>query len=558
MAGNPHSELHQISESSARSFSEILQLGLLFLGSLVLSLLLGCFFGGFAGAWDSVPQFLAAVVSGQGWGLFVAVSACMVSCLVSIWAFKTRFFADKSQKEQKTLLTLQEEALSQFFQEPNLTVPPELLRNQIAGYLYRDEVFNLMRVCKGFVKLFDRETLLRRPLTRVITRWDRSFISYDNIFYSAGASTMGQLGRHSEFLASPVFSPILGKDKNAAKIKQIAIGQNHTIALFTNGELYGCGFNDNGQLGIQKEQNFATFTLINPPDLGGATWKQIAAGPSHTLAVSADGRLYGCGADDCGQLGLGYTGQTNFLTFMPIGLHDLPSNSPIKQVAAGTLHTVILLEDGRLYGCGNNAFGQLGLDNQGTTRRKFTQLTIPRLGKGIEIKQVVVGGSRTFVLFTNGELYGCGQNGGYQLATGDQRHRTTFTQLTIPDIEDGAEIKQVAAGEDHTIVLLTNGKLYGCGRNVYGQLGLVDKEYQSTFTRIFNWKNAPKIKYVAAGSEDTIVLSVDEELYGCGRNVYGQLGLGDKVKRNIFTKIPRPVPPEKPLENIFSQSKLST
>lgn len=86
--------------------------------------------------------------------------------------------------------------------------------------------------------------------------------------------------------------------------------------------------------------------------------------------MTKDGKLYGWGMSNYGQLGLGFSSDT----FEPgVGMEKSKvyepkeilrlSNLRIQKVLAGATFTLFLTDKGELYGCGLNDLGQLGLDN---------------------------------------------------------------------------------------------------------------------------------------------------------------------------------------------------
>ena len=91
------------------------------------------------------------------------------------------------------------------------------------------------------------------------------------------------------------------------KVTRITCGQTSSMAVLENGEVYGWGYNGNGQLGLGNNIN-----QLNPQrvtGLQGVVVTMVVCGYAHTLAVSDEGALYAWGANSYGQLG---TGQRTF------------------------------------------------------------------------------------------------------------------------------------------------------------------------------------------------------------------------------------------------------
>merc|ERR1712185_648597 len=114
--------------------------------------------------------------------------------------------------------------------------------------------------------------------------------------------------------------------------------------------------------------------------------------------------------------------------------------------------------------------------------------------------------------------------------------RNTFT--AVPTLPDGKVAKQVVAGENHTMILAEDGTVFACGRNDYGQLGLGDTTNRSTFTAVPALPDGKVAKQVVAGRFHTMILAEDGTVFACGRNGHGQLGLGDEANRHTFTAVP--------------------
>ena len=125
---------------------------------------------------------------------------------------------------------------------------------------------------------------------------------------------------------------------------------------------------------------------------------------------------------------------------------------------------------------------------------------------------------------------------------GDTDDRYTLTEIPL---QKGFSVKKVIARDHHTIYLGKDDqghtKVYTCGYNYYGQLCLGDNKNRFTLTEL----PLPKgfnVEKVIVGDGHTIYLGKDDlghtKVYGCGDNEHGQLGLGDNINRNTLTDLP--------------------
>uniref|UniRef100_A0A0G2JU79 RCC1 and BTB domain containing protein 1 n=1 Tax=Rattus norvegicus TaxID=10116 RepID=A0A0G2JU79_RAT len=87
------------------------------------------------------------------------------------------------------------------------------------------------------------------------------------------------------------------------KVVNIACGQTSSMAVLDSGEVYGWGYNGNGQLGLGNNGN--QLTPVRVAALHGVCVNQIVCGYAHTLALTDEGLLYAWGANTYGQLGTG-------------------------------------------------------------------------------------------------------------------------------------------------------------------------------------------------------------------------------------------------------------
>ena len=154
-----------------------------------------------------------------------------------------------------------------------------------------------------------------------------------------------------------------------------------------------------------------------------------------------------------------------------------------------------------------------------------------------DIKQIAYSYDCTFILKNDGSIWACGDNTRGQLGLADTTNRTTFTQVTTNINND---VKELSCGNAHTFIIKNDGSIWSCGLNNYGQLGLGDTTQRTTFTQVTTNINND-IKQVACGGNHTFILKTDGSVWSCGYNGYGQLGLGtnDINAHSAFTQIPK-------------------
>jgi alpha-tubulin suppressor-like RCC1 family protein len=142
------------------------------------------------------------------------------------------------------------------------------------------------------------------------------------------------------------------------------------------------------------------------------------------------------------------------------------------------------------------------------------------------------GGDFTMVVRSDGYLWGWGSNASGQLGLGNTTSpQTVPVQITAININ---EIQKLFCGSANTFIIKQNGTLWGTGLNTSGQLGLGDNTTRNIFTQIgtdTNWS------FISNKSSHTLAIKNDGTLWGTGLNTSGQLGLGNNTSRNTFIQI---------------------
>ena len=147
---------------------------------------------------------------------------------------------------------------------------------------------------------------------------------------------------------------------------------------------------------------------------------------------------------------------------------------------------------------------------------------------GLILKNNSTAPGHTFLISkTEGVLYASGWNHKGQCGLKTAQNLAQFTKVNTPE-----KFVQVAAGWDFSIGLDQHGKAYGCGSNLYGQIGLSpDIKFQEEFQQI---EGLSGIKAVSCGMRHTIFLCENGRVFACGNGKKGQLCTQTPLKDNVF------------------------
>jgi len=198
-------------------------------------------------------------------------------------------------------------------------------------------------------------------------------------------------------------------------------------------------------------------------------------------------------------------------------------------MAGGNYHSLAVSQDNKVFGFGFNFYGQLGL---GDARDRLVPIQIPLLTDR-NITRVFAGSMHSLALTNNSRLYCFGHNNMGQLGLNDVDHKLIPTENTRAS---GMNISLISPGYIHTLILTKESRVFVFGGNTNGQLGLRDNLIRMipTENTFFNGRNVTQI---SAGYVHSLAVTKDHKVYSFGHNFYGQLGLGDAVDKNTPTEI---------------------
>jgi alpha-tubulin suppressor-like RCC1 family protein len=339
-----------------------------------------------------------------------------------------------------------------------------------------------------------------------------------------GSNVSGQLGDNSVTSRRTPVS-VLGAVKTFCQISAAINNafQSHTVAIDKNGRSWGWGNNDGGQLGDNSNTSRRTPVSV----LGTTkTFCKIYAAGFFTIAIDKNGGVWGWGAYQSSN----FFGLPN--TFTPLSICG--SNKTFCLISAGGnnsgSHTIAIDKNGRAWGWGFNGGGQLG-DNSTTSRR--TPVSV--LGAIKTFCRISAGSNHTMAIDKNGRAWGWGNNGSGQLGNNSTSNIQTPVSVlgavkTFCRISAGLS---ATVGLNHTTAIDKNGRAWGWGNNGNGQLG--DNSITSRLTPVSVLGAVKTFCLISAGGNHTMSIDKNGRAWGWGLNGNGELG------NNSVTSIRTPV-----------------
>ncbi|KAM6936958.1 secretion-regulating guanine nucleotide exchange factor [Xenentodon cancila] len=187
---------------------------------------------------------------------------------------------------------------------------------------------------------------------------------------------------------------------------------------------------------------------------------------------------------------------------------------------------------------GANSYGQLGqghVEDQPAPRVSAAAVPQTRV-----VRAVGGGGGHSVLVTECGEVLVCGQNHRGQLGLG---HTTDVSTLQVCPLSH-RRVTSVACGWDFTLLLTDNGQLLACGSNVFGQLGVGQRVTQTADLLAVESLKEPAVS-VAAGLRHSLVVSDSGNVYqwGTGLSSHAKRALNaNPVPSHLCSKVPCLVP----------------
>lgn len=215
----------------------------------------------------------------------------------------------------------------------------------------------------------------------------------------------------------------------------------------------------------------------------------------------------------------------------------------VVDIASGNDHLVILAQNGNVYTIGCAEQGQLGRitartltgESRRGTKTLLTPGMIPKKAGKFVANAIWATPFCTFLREQSTDLiYGFGLNNYNQL--GVKKTGKEFEHF--PVLSQFKNVKSIAGGQHHTIVLTKDNKVHAIGRRDYGRLGLGDvKDDVEKLTPIGGLQKLA-VTDINCGDCNTLAITKDGKVYVWGLGTNSQLGTGadeDALEPTLLT-----------------------
>lgn len=294
----------------------------------------------------------------------------------------------------------------------------------------------------------------------------------------------------------------------------VAAGVDHTCAIVASA-LVCTGSNARGQLGLRGVEQRLEPAIVETRTV----FLDVSAGYRSTAVLTIDGDVLTFGDNTRGQLGRGEVPGGPVL-----GRVVLPE--PAVRVSQRFEHGCAVLRSGALYCWGSNHEGELGQDDAVDAPDHPEPIEVM---PGVAFVDVSAGQGHTCAVALDGRVLCWGRNAGGELGLGPGAPIQVRRPTEVPSLR----ARSIAAGQSHTCAIGIDSDLWCWGQDRdadghAGPLGLPGSAIHEVPTRVDargDWRR------VSTDTFHTCGIRNDGSLYCWGRNLEGQLGLGEPAIR---------------------------
>ena len=301
---------------------------------------------------------------------------------------------------------------------------------------------------------------------------------------SNGIPGMVFIGSSSSFLACASFNTVIETTTNPTAVKILGAELNSSRVLLENGNLYQAGFVNSSSFGTYASISGLSLRFTRSTVTGISDIQVQYLDPSFhtTLLLRSNGEVKGYGS----KAGLGTADGLGIGTALNTNVSiSANSETTFSKISMSNTHTMLLSTTNKIYCTGYNTNGQFGNTSASTSSLNNTwyQMTLPRLPATgpPTISNIVAGNNVSYVLYSDGSLYGCGNNTNNQINRSATQSFSTL-QYVLPPLRK--TIKQVSCMVNSTQILTTDNIPFSVGNDATNGIGIGSSTSATDFTQM--------------------------------------------------------------------------
>ena len=490
---------------------------------------------------------------------------------------------DIKKEVEKTTTTSQREKQKEYEKTPEEAI---IVEENIKSDVMKEDVIPVKRKSED---LKSDEEVPSKSSHEPIKRLKVSRFSVPSIpqicgqLYSFGDDIAGELGlRLKQYKESKLKKnePSFVTDSDGQPIDNIVsvvCGAIHSCCLTFEGKVVTFGCNDDSALGrdtqTNSDQTDDSIEIDDSEETAAKTPKVVAglpevvkvtAGDMHTCVLTKEGHVYIWGnfKDESKKLGLFLDSVKEedsddfFATPLP---RKVELETKIVDIASGCHHILLLTEDGDVLSFGDGSIGQLGrireeqLSSVLSDRKLFLEPKKVELDDHVVVERVWANHWSSYAKTSSGDILCWGLNNNNQLgfksescvrvANPDANQSQAFQERIVelrPKKADQmpANVVMIANGQHHMLALDADGNVFACGCNLYGKLGIKSEGPPESPQMISREAfDGHKVKYVACGEFCSLAITDSGHLMTWGQ---GALQIGVMAQDGNFPDLEVP------------------
>eukprot|EP01083_Nonionella_stella_P004282 12358_1 len=294
--------------------------------------------------------------------------------------------------------------------------------------------------------------------------------------------------------------------------------------------IYAIGLNDSGEFGVGHMLPIHSFTKLESFEFVCDDCNDIYYGRSRFIIKTFGNDIYTAGTNRFGGCCTTYS-LSNVTELTKINKTNLPQDSFIRSISSGltSSHTFIISSDNKIYAFGINDNAQFGnAMRSDDSNPVLTPLhTLNRLfpSNNNKITKICTGFNHSLFLTNTGNVWSCGKNNFGQCGIVRQCGTADPLKLIPVLVPFLQNIIDIECGLMHNLCIDRAQQLWGFGYNRFGQLGfggnkVVEKPVLNDFFKHLN------VVQMSCGHSHSFVIDDDGKCWLFGRNVEGQIGIG--------------------------------